>query len=52
MRVGVYQRAIFIQLLEMRFKPEIVALGLEVYPDNQVDKVRACCAAQRLGRCH
>jgi hypothetical protein len=31
----------------MRFKPEIVALGLEVYPDNQVDKVRA---AQRLGR--
>ena len=47
MRVGVYQRAIFIQLLEMRFKPEIVALGLEVYPDNQVDKVRACCAAQR-----
>jgi hypothetical protein len=44
--VGV-QRAIFIQLLEMRFKPEIVALGLEVYPDNQVDKVRACGTAIR-----
>ncbi|ELR16491.1 UBA/TSN domain containing protein [Acanthamoeba castellanii str. Neff] len=33
------RRAIFIQLLEMRFKPEIVALGLEIYSDNQVDKI-------------
>jgi hypothetical protein len=32
----------------MRFKPEVAALGLEVYPDNKVDKVTVLTAVSPI----